>query len=308
MIPKVKNSEKSRILETKDYSIFNLRKTKISKKHLNNVKESIICKNLNVDYPILVDEEYNIIDGKYRFLALYELKEKIKYKVAEVTTFEDVIRNKGLTKNASYEEIIDCYSDLEQYNMVIVLSERYNITNREVLLEIDEIKLGYNKINKRVIQSGLMPVWDYSFVEGKIRDILKIRNECNITFCDAKLLIERTTKYDEYGEYDFSDLINDKNIINKLSKIQFDAIYYINDNYWISKNFQIDYYYLSFRYNDKKMYLLDYIVAYHLGIKFKNIDASTLFHDRNFDQIINSNIFYDLLKNASNGQFKFINY
>lgn len=307
MIAKVKESEKSRILITKDYSIFNLRGTKISKKHLNTVKESIIHKNLNKDYPILVDCDYNVIDGKYRFLALYELKESVHYKVAEITEYEDVIRNKGINKNATYEEIADCYSDLEQYNMIIVLSERYNLNLRNVLLEIDQLVKGNNRIYRTYYQSGKLTEWDYKGVEEKIKKVNDLANLCNLYYDDALSLVNRCSDYYECDELDFvysyKDLINDAKDIKRLdNKIKYIDLY----DDCLSKRKFFDDIYLTFKRGLNINSSMSLCIFYQLGIKSKFIKikeydlAEYSYNNRNFKTIINTdaNDFYERIDNA----------
>jgi len=168
MKPQVKPSEKSRILETKDYSLFNLKDFKVSKKFLNVVKESIDEKNLSKDYPILVDNNYNILDGKYRFLALYELGLAINYKIAEITTIEDAIRVKHIHKNIPLHEVIKLYSSLKNYNDLILLKDQFGFDYRIIVLAAqDQNSNSFNRIDRKVFNSG-----KFSFEFEATRSIL----------------------------------------------------------------------------------------------------------------------------------------
>jgi hypothetical protein len=125
MKPKVKETEKSRVLCTKDFSLFEFPEVQISKKHLEFVKQSLLDKNLMPDFPILVDDQYKILDGKYKFLACYELKLPIYYKVAEVTTFEDAMRIKEISLKTPLSQIIQLYKDREAYSNVIFIKQHF---------------------------------------------------------------------------------------------------------------------------------------------------------------------------------------
>ncbi len=178
MKPQVKQSEKSRILSTRDFSMFEFPDVKISKKHLEWVKESIIEKNLLPDYPILVDDGYNILDGKYKFLACYELKIPVHYKVSEVTTLIDAIRIKEICKKTPLNQIIEIYKHIDGYQNLIYLKQTFpELTYKDIIKLIDTscllAKASYSyhvepRINRRVIASGKLPEYSIDVVEKRI--------------------------------------------------------------------------------------------------------------------------------------------
>lgn len=119
-------TEKTRVLSTLDYSIFNLNESlSISKKHLTRIKNSIYSKNLCPDYPILVSEGYDILEGKYRFLACYQLQLPIYYKIAEVTTLRDAIHLKHITRKTPTMEVIEIYKENPNYGNLIEMFREY---------------------------------------------------------------------------------------------------------------------------------------------------------------------------------------
>jgi hypothetical protein len=185
MKPQVKPSELTRILQTKDYSIFNLKDFKISKRHLNVVKESIQEKNLSKDYPILVDKNYDVIEGKYRFLALYELGLPIHYKISEVTSIEDAIRIKHIHKNVPLEDCIKVYSSIKQYKDLILLQDEFDFSYRTIVLvaQIDPSRT--HTINRKSFDSGRLPEFDFDKAKEKLSRIKFI--------CDAYQWDERSS-------------------------------------------------------------------------------------------------------------------
>lgn len=72
--------------ETKDYSKFNFRDANrdINKNNLTKIQNSI--ENIGLQCPIIVDEDYNIIDGQHRFVVLVGLSMVIPYIVSSKGT------------------------------------------------------------------------------------------------------------------------------------------------------------------------------------------------------------------------------
>jgi hypothetical protein len=173
MKPKVKESEKSRILSTKDYSIFEFPDFKIAKKHLQTIKESIQAKNLSKDYPILVEAlSYKVIEGKYRFLACYDLQLPIHYKISEVTTQKDAIRIKYIHKNIPIEEVVRVYSDLRPYNDILLMHDEFDgyfplwFIPYCISGAIDHYQNGMPKVSRKIFDSGELEKWDFMLVRN----------------------------------------------------------------------------------------------------------------------------------------------
>lgn len=183
MKPQVKESEKSRVLMSKDYSMFDFPDFKVSKKHLEKMKDSIRIKNLSKDYPILVsDNDYKIIEGRYRFLACYELQLPVYYKVAEVTTHKDAIRIKHIHKNIHLEDVISIYSELPQYGNILKLhslfSDSFTITficyaikEARQMNKAKDTELTFRhfpKLNRLAIDGGTLAEWDFKEVRARL--------------------------------------------------------------------------------------------------------------------------------------------
>lgn len=210
MKPTVKPSERSRILSTKDFSLFEFPDVKISKKHLEWVKESILEKNLLPDYPILVDEKYNILDGKYKFLACYELKIPINYKIAEVTNIFDATRVKQIHLSTPINKIIELYKDKENFANIIFIKSLFNnvFSYQEILSLLDSackpIKktVPYSVINKYKLASGKLDDFNLNDLERKLLRVKHIIQEYEWPIKCAISLVKF------YGSCDF--VIHDK--------------------------------------------------------------------------------------------------
>jgi hypothetical protein len=174
MKPLVKQTEKSRILSTRDYSLFEVPNRKVSNKFLNIVIDSITEKDLSPDYAILVDSGYKIIDGLYRFLALKQLQHKIYYKVAEVTTEADAIRAKHIHKDMSIDDIVKGYSDLPAYNQLLVFSEIYNLSLSSIVLSTRNAISSHSRVSKKVLATRKLQESDAETLHTTIKDTLSI--------------------------------------------------------------------------------------------------------------------------------------
>lgn len=170
----VLSTEKTRVLKTNDLSIFNMQEDlSISKTHLNKIKNSIVKKNLTPDYPILVDDEYRILDGKYRFLSCYELKLPVFYKVAEVTTFVDAVSIKHLHRNLPLKEIIQVYHQNSNYGNMIEMFREYKeeISYRNILDTIRWTDTRYDKTN---FYDGDFSEWDVDLFKKRVSRVKQI--------------------------------------------------------------------------------------------------------------------------------------
>lgn len=219
MKPKVKSTEKSRVLSTKDYSIFDFPDKNISKKHLNLLIESISEKDLTPDFPIIVDDSYKIIDGKYKFLALYELKLPIHYKIAEVTTLQDAVRIKEILRKAPFKEIIQIYIDKHQYRDLILIQKETNdfFSYRQILGVIEKKfpdKDDYCNLtpNRYKIASGKLVQWDYS-------KTLQILNKAKFLIDEFKWSVNGALKLTSHKFCETIDFKNDSKLLRQCAEI-----------------------------------------------------------------------------------------
>jgi len=166
--PIVRESEKSRILMTKDYDLFDVPNYVISRKFLAEITESISKKNLCKNYPILVDANYRIIDGRYKFIASKNLKAPIWYKVAEGMDAKDAIRVKAICKRADFVVVSKIYSDIEQYNALLLLGEIFPDVPFKLLIKATQTcdktygQRQVSTIDVKRYQAGEMGAFDFS--------------------------------------------------------------------------------------------------------------------------------------------------
>ena len=118
-------TEVNKIYSTMDYDKFNLIKYNriINRKHVEDFKQLILTYGYEIAAPIIVDQEFNIIEGQHRFMALKELGYpiyfsfscKVKYEVEELAamnshnknwTTGDYVKGYAAGGNINYEKIL----------------------------------------------------------------------------------------------------------------------------------------------------------------------------------------------------------
>jgi len=252
---KVKTIEKSRILSTKDYAMFTLRDVKISKPYLDEIKESITKKNLSKDYPILVDNDYNIIEGKYRYLALYDLRLPIFYKISEVTDLKDALTVKYFHKNAPIEDIIFAFIDLPSYSNLFIIKEKFNgffslknIANSASIQHGEKYRCQYTwYIDRKKFHTGEFENWDINQCIHNLNSIKYIMEFFNCSFGDA------CSNVATYFDYDIDKIIIKLPVFNAIKKANWGSygwVRYKNLMDILETNNYNEYYITAEDYND----------------------------------------------------------
>lgn len=122
-------SEKTRVLRTGDYSIFKPNnQLRFSQGKLQILIGAMKDKNLSKDLPIIVDENYNILDGRYRFEANKYLQEPIYYKVSEGANLIDLMRAKEISFKPTLFDYLIIHQDKLAYRKVYELAKESPIS------------------------------------------------------------------------------------------------------------------------------------------------------------------------------------
>ena len=123
----------NQVKQTNDYSLFSILKgnRSINKAHLNRLKKSIQEESLCV--PIIVNENYEIIDGQNRYSAWKELELPVYYIIVKGYGLPQVQRLNSNIKNWNNDDYMDCYCQLEnpQYLKYRVFKETYGFGHYE---------------------------------------------------------------------------------------------------------------------------------------------------------------------------------
>lgn len=100
---------------TKDYERFTLlefNRQNLNREHINKIKASI-TKNGYIGNPILVNTDFEILDGQHRFIALKEMGKEVPYEVQDLG-YSAIIDLNITQKKWSIEDYINYYSEKDK--------------------------------------------------------------------------------------------------------------------------------------------------------------------------------------------------
>ncbi len=108
----------SNILVTKDYGKFKTLPGNrfVDKAHVKFMRSRIEKQNLNPQFPILVNEDLEIIDGQHRLRALEELKLPVYYEIREGLTIDSTIQLNSGTRNWTWKDYCQSFASRGNVN------------------------------------------------------------------------------------------------------------------------------------------------------------------------------------------------
>lgn len=157
------------ILKTKDYEMFSFRndnRAAIDQAHVNKIAESIKARNLLELRPILVNKEFEVIDGQNRLLAAKMLGVEIYYEVKKDLKAGDILllnTAKSWTMN-DYHNYYCKNGYLEYQKLEAFMKE--NQLNLKIALNMT---IGFSKQGKGEFKAG-----NYKFDSSGVSDHLEI--------------------------------------------------------------------------------------------------------------------------------------
>lgn len=131
-----------KIHSTTDYGKFSYIKGNrgIKKNHLSRLRRSISEKNLLEYNPIIVNENFQIIDGQHRFESAKSSNEPIYYVVGNGLGFDDVVRLNTNVKDWGINDYLNSYCDLgyEEYIKTRKFANKFglSVSNSIAILSI----------------------------------------------------------------------------------------------------------------------------------------------------------------------------
>lgn len=161
--------EKDRVLKTNDYSLFKIDNNyKFSNVKLESLQIEMSIKNLCQDLPILIDENFNILDGKYKFTACKNLKLPIYYKCVQVSNKIDLLKAKEVFFKPSIHDYLIAHSDKLLYRKIIDWRNVLKFSYSEIINVIVGFQYkNHTKCkNSRLFKDGLIeydPKFDFIF-------------------------------------------------------------------------------------------------------------------------------------------------
>jgi len=105
---------------TTDYEIFKLLKSnrQVHSAHVSKLMESIKTKNLIKDFPLIVNENYEVLDGQHRLEALKLLGLPVYYKTSIDMTTDEISLINTMGKKWTLEDYLNQYAKDEMPDYV----------------------------------------------------------------------------------------------------------------------------------------------------------------------------------------------
>ena len=171
----IKDEAVAVVRTTKDYSKFKMIRGNrgLNRLHLERLEKSITKRYLFT--PIIVNENFEIIDGQHRFEVVKKLGFNINYiQIKNYGLYEVQILN-SYAKNWNLTDIIDGYCNLGNQNYMIFKSfqNKYNLGTNEAM-----ILLGLNRRYNRnqEFKEGNMKIKDLHYAEVIAERIIKFEH------------------------------------------------------------------------------------------------------------------------------------
>jgi len=105
----------NQIQKTRDYDIFNIIdfNREVGKNKINALRKDMRNnKNLCIDYPIVVDDDLNVLEGQTRYFACKEEGRTVYYKISDRLTIDDVPKANSFQKKWTMKDYLHAYISL----------------------------------------------------------------------------------------------------------------------------------------------------------------------------------------------------
>lgn len=196
-------TQHSEIIWTDEYDAFNLYEMNrdIDKNYVvNKIKKSLLEQGWLPDFPMLVDEDFNIIDGQHRFIAAKELGIKIPVKISKAFTDQQMIVINNATKRWTDKDFIAYRAKKGDVSArkLTTLCNRYNLTVRAAMRAASL----YTKCS---IREAVLPDFDFNKAEKIVEQILEI---CEVIKEKSGRLMESLSTFVKHPDYDHERMLN----------------------------------------------------------------------------------------------------
>lgn len=200
-------TERNRVLSTKDYGLFKYKIHRLNERKLAILIDEMSIKNISKDTAIIVDAEFNILDGRYRFEANKKLNAPIYYKVAEVANKLDLMKASSLsTKPTNYEYVL-MHQDKLAYRKVLEWANVLPYSFEDIIRILNESYLVHqNRRYSNIFRNGEMEYTkEDDFKLNKFKDFV---SEFSKKYPDLHLEITDVESCLDLCSYDVAAAIN----------------------------------------------------------------------------------------------------
>lgn len=197
---------------TTDYGIFRTvagnRRTTPS--HVEGMTVAVDRKNLLEFYPILVNENMEIIDGQHRLMAAMKLNLPVYYNVVNGLKIEDIMSINTHSKNWSIQDFIDAYIKLDYsaYRTLDEFMRRHKVSASLAgsLLSGYTVIAGGGSVSKE-IRNGTFQIKSEAYADEIINKIREVAPYCDFNTETERNFIRVITILRNNEDFDWDKFI-----------------------------------------------------------------------------------------------------
>lgn len=220
-------------MKTSDYGIFRSidGNRKINKGHVLRLAEAIERKNLLQYFPILLNEDMEIIDGQHRLNAAMKLGYDVHYEVVPGLSLKDVMSINTNSKSWALVDFIDSYIELEKPDYVILKTfmDRYHMgatLSAALLSGFASLRGGWNM--SMAIREGTFNVGLLEQAEKIADQVVELQKYSDFKLSRDREFILALLKLNKNNAFDFERLVAKLRMFNlKIEKRPSDKYYLI---------------------------------------------------------------------------------
>lgn len=233
-------------MKTSDYGIFRSidGNRKINKGHVLRLAEAIERKNLLQYFPVLLNEDMEIIDGQHRLNAAMKLGYDVHYEVVPGLALKDVMSINTNSKSWTLVDFIDSYIELEKpdYTVLRDFMEYYHMgatLSAALLSGFASLRGGWNM--SMAIREGNFKVGSLHQAETIANQVMELQKYSTFPLSRDREFILALLKLNKNKSYDFGRLVAKLKMSgDKIEKRPSDKYYLIHIeelyNWGMSKN------------------------------------------------------------------------
>jgi hypothetical protein len=171
---------------TTDYSKFKVLQgsREVNKQHVSYLQKKIQAKNLNKDFPIIVNEKMEVVDGWHRITALKELGFPVYYQVKAHLNSDDMTQINTGMRNWTWRNFAQSFAERnnENYKQFLQLFEDFSNKRFQVALTYcgskDEHIAAGSSVDSgsisRTFREGDFKMKDYKLTQQLLRQLDEI--------------------------------------------------------------------------------------------------------------------------------------
>lgn len=219
-------------MKTRDYSIFrNINgNRKVSPRHVERLTAAIERKNLLKYYPVLVNEDMEVIDGQHRLVAAAKLDYEIHYEKIKGLVLEDVMSINTHSKSWSLSDFVDAYIRLGNKNYIELreFGEKHHITlttSAGLLTGVTSYKGGGGVSTK--LRDGNFLISHRIFAEEVAEWLNTINAQCDFDALLDRPFIATLASLRDNDNFDFERLLAKLRVSGKKIEKRADKRYYL---------------------------------------------------------------------------------